>query len=210
MPKAALTNLSNLSGFCRGFVRLLPLVVACVALVGTTACTTTSTGKKAPPPVPRFYMLETVPLSASALNVRVVPEVETAALENFPQPPSTLVKAYLERRFAAAGTAQDGTIQFLVPEIRVSYGPTAAEQNFWEKKSWRAGMEMDFNMTYRTVDGSSKTITLNLSRTKTIFEDMSIEQREREMQYLVEEVIADLDKAINDRLGLLMAYYPQE
>ncbi len=190
-----------------GMAVVLLFVAGCGLLAG---CTSSPKPQGLPLAAMTFAHLEPMRLSAFTVHKSVEPEQNSSLSGYFSERPSVLIKRYLDQRFVAAGGAQDGTVSLRVPQIRLeqeqisTYKPSI----FWERKTYRFDVFVDVTMSYRDQSGNNKSLAMTLRRSTVLDDGMTVSRREEELQILMEELFIDLDKQINDRIGLIMAYLP--
>ena len=184
------------------------LLAAAVITMPLAACTMTGDSQRQPlasltePYAQPFYVNASDILVESKYDPLANPKDVSGT---FPTPPDLALKRYAETRLKPAGGA--GVLRFIIDDASVfqeqkpSPNPTARWLNVDDKDRYTAVISVSL-----VRDGVAATAPgamgnkLRLERTLTIAESSSLADRDRALNNLVAQMLADLDRAVQDSL----------
>lgn len=184
------------------------LLAATIMALPLTACT--MSGETARQPLPSLTAPYTQPFYVNASEVIVERKYDPLSnpkdvSSTFPTPPDLALERYAETRLKPAGGV--GVLRFIIQDASVfqeqkpSPNPTARWLNVDDKDRYTAVLSVGLLR-----DGVSPMAPgamgsqMRLERTLTISESSSLAERDRALNNLVAQMLADLDRAVTESL----------
>lgn len=181
--------------------RYLLMTAAVLALVPLSACTTPSSPGR---PVDLSFS-QMQPIDLSVNTVQIVDQSNNPAAKNMPRVnPAEALKRYATRRLHAVGG--EGTLNFIILQASVTSAESEGTGNWTE--AFQLSKPMEYTVTMRIgLDMQGRTSQSNvrsaytLERKKTLNAGASLADRDREVNRLIEDMVRDMDKAIQTGLA---------